>query len=129
MFFNSSFNLKVCLTVIELQPIFNLNNHNFDCSDNCFPKTYKYDLKDNVCVEFCNQSEYKFDYNDICYYRCPNSTFEPDDNEYLCLNKTSDYFYYFDSNRDVFKQCFHLMFMCTNISELQLQVLGLTTFF
>ena len=112
MLFNSSFNLKVCLTVIELQPIFNLNNHNFDCSDNCFPKTYKYDLKDNVCVEFCNQSEYKFDYNDICYYRCPNSTFEPDDNEYLCLNKTSDYFYYFDSNRDVFKQCFHKCKIC-----------------
>ena len=100
-------NLKVCLidlyTELLLAP--QIYDFNYDCSDKCFPKTYKYDLCDRVCYEYCSLTRCKFDYNDVCYYRCPNTTYEPDDREYFCVDKVPEGSYYYNTTREVFKQC------------------------
>ena len=105
-------NLKICLIDLNTQLKLNTPKKHFDCSDNCFPKTYKYDLKDNVCIEYCNQSDYKYDYNNFCYDKCPNSTFEPDNNEYFCLNKISGDSYYFNTDKELFKKCYERCKIC-----------------
>ena len=106
--------LKICLidkqSQLYLAP--QIYNYNYDCSDNCFHKTYKYDLKDNICIEFCNLSEYRYEYNDFCYYRCPNSTYEPDDNEYFCLDKVAGDSYYFNTDKELFKKCHEKCKIC-----------------
>ena len=86
MFTKHHENLTVCLNDIDTERILVSQIRyflNFDCSDKCFPKTYKYDLCKYICLESCDQSECKFDYKDICYYRCPNTTYEPDDRLYF----------------------------------------------
>ena len=100
--------LKVCLIDLATERLLvdQINNFNFDCSDNCFPKTYKYDLYENICLEFCGLSlRNHFDYNDICYYRCPNTTYEPNDKEYFCFDKIPGDSYYYNTVREVFKKC------------------------
>ena len=98
-------NLKICIIDITSQRLLSLTFNNFDCSEKCFGKTYKYDLNEKICIEFCNLSYYQYDYNDFCHYRCPNSTFEPDDKEFFCLDKNPEDSYYFNITKEVFKTC------------------------
>ena len=115
MFAKHHENLTVCLTDIDTERILVSQIRyflNFDCSDKCFPKTYKYDLCEYICLESCDQSECKFDYKDICYYRCPNTTYEPDDREYFCEDKVEGQGYYFSTTREVFKQCHYKCKKC-----------------
>ena len=107
MYFEHLPDLKVCLIdqTTERLLVPQINYFNFDCSNKCFPKTYKYDLCENICFEYCLLSGCKFDYNDICYYRCPNTTYEPDDQEYFCKDKIEGESYYFNTVREIFKKC------------------------
>ena len=83
-FGNHNANQKICLPVVENQRFLNLKENIFDCSEKCFNKAFKFDLKDNICKEFCNQSEYNYEYNNVCNEKCPNHTFVQDDNEFFC---------------------------------------------
>ena len=111
-FGNTSPNLKICVQEIETQQLFITQIQNFDCSDKCYHKIFKYDLKDNICIEYCNQSEYKYEYNNFCYQRCPNETFVDDDNDFICLDKNEEDGYYFDKSNDVFKKCYKTCQSC-----------------
>ena len=112
MFGNSNGNLKICLLDLDTQILLDTQNRKFDCSDKCFPKNYKFDLKNDKCKEFCNQSEYKYEFNNICYEICPNTTYLSDNDEYLCLNKTEEDNYYFDSDKGIYKECYHSCKKC-----------------
>ena len=49
------------------------------------------------CVKNCTKDEeYKYEYNNICYQKCPAGTFQSPDNEYLCesLLKCDKYYNY-----------------------------------
>ena len=43
-----------------------------DCSDICFKKNVIFDLDNNNCI--CNNN-YKFEYNNFCYQKCPEGTY------------------------------------------------------
>ena len=49
-------------------------------------------MKQNICVEFCNESEYKYEYNHFCYNKFPDKTYLIN-NEYLCLDDTPEGYY------------------------------------
>ena len=106
MFTNHHKNLQICLIDLETERLLVPQIRyflNYDCSDKCFPKTYKYDLCEYICLEDCSLSDCKFDYKDVCYYRCPNTTYEPDDILYICYDKAKGEGYYFNTEREVFK--------------------------
>jgi hypothetical protein len=91
MTFNSMFsctseNLKICINNIETQNLLQINKNKNDCSKFCFDKGLKIDLKYNICVLYCSEGEYKYEYNNICYEKCPNKTFISKKNEFLCVD-------------------------------------------
>ena len=81
-------NLKICLTdqdtIIKLNS--NLRGKNFNCSDKCFNKNIKIDLKEDKCVESCEESDFNYEYNNFCFDKCPNNTYH-NENEFLCFDK------------------------------------------
>ena len=68
-------NLIICINDIETLNFLQINKNNNDCSKFCFDKGLKINLKYNICVLYCSEGEYKYEYNNICYEKCPNKTF------------------------------------------------------
>ena len=94
--------MKICINDIETQNLLKLKlkplEKEFNCSDKCFTiENSKIDLKQNICVENCNESEYKYEYKKYCYDICPKTTFSfiSNKNEYLCLDEIKEDYYYF----------------------------------
>ena len=67
---------------------FNLNNSKFnlniDCSNACFQKNKKILLDEKECIINCSESDYKYEYYNICYKSCPNGT-HPLENSFICI--------------------------------------------
>ena len=114
IFHNTPTYLKICINDLETQKVLESHGKKFNCSDKCFSnENNKIDLKQNLCVESCNESDYKYEYGKYCYEICPETTFISNKNEYLCLDKTKeDNYYYFDNNTKVFKECFNTCKEC-----------------
>ena len=100
-------NLLLSWTVINSQT-------NLNCSDICFEKNIKINLKENRCLYSCNESESKYEYKNYCYEVCPNTTFISNNNEYLCSDKTFEDNYYFDIQKGVYKECYKTCKKCNN---------------
>ena len=81
---------KICINDIPSHKIFESYEKKNDCSDICLNKNLKINLKYNTCVEYCNESEYKYEYNNYCYEKCPNSTKESNDTKYLCIYEVNN---------------------------------------
>ena len=65
-------------------------NNDYFCTENenCSGIYDKLIIDKNKCVEKCeNESIYQFEYNKICYEKCPNGTIL-DENENICLDET-----------------------------------------
>ena len=92
-------------------------NKTSNCEDICFKENVKLDIINNACIESCSVNGYEFEYDNICYHKCPNGTLVNGnlclDNNCLgnmpnsseCLNNTPQGYYY-DQNDDLYKQCF-----------------------
>jgi len=83
------------------------------CNQTC-PDNYKKIIKDkNKCIDKCiNDDTYKYEYNNICYIKCPNETYLLENNEYnICFNKTLDG-YYLDKESETFKKCYETCNKC-----------------
>ena len=37
--------------------------------------TIKIDLREHICINNCDESEFKYEFNNICFHECPNNTF------------------------------------------------------
>ena len=115
MFRRISQYLRLCLDDVINSYTKNLLNGlraRFNCTDRCFGDNPKTDLKSNSCVKSCNDSDYKYELNTLCYEKCPNSTFSPDDNEYFCREKSPENNYYFDKIKMLFRECYSLCKSC-----------------
>ena len=88
--------LKICIYDLETRELLQFKGYNFSY--------LKIDLKQNICVEHCNESEFKYEYNNYCLEECPNKTF-PIYNKFECLNTIPEG-YYFDTNDLFYKKCF-----------------------
>ena len=61
----------------------NLNNYNSD-NNICFNKNSKIILNDKICVNDCSTTQYKHEFNRICYDHCPENTHSSFDDEFYC---------------------------------------------
>ena len=104
IFASTSSNLRICINDIDTQNRLRAQGVKFDCSNICINNSLKIDLKYNICVEYCNESDYKYDI--YCYDKCPNTTYILKNNEKICLDKIIGNGYYFDENEEVFKECY-----------------------
>lgn len=88
MFTDFSINTIICLNeshtkIVDQLKQFNLNYKN-DCLDPCFSGGNTKIVKDkNICISNCTlDGNYKFDYNSICYEKCPPNSYISGD--HLC---------------------------------------------
>ena len=70
---------------------------NYNCDDPCFKDNKKIDFNKNICIKSCEN----YEYNNICFDKCPYKTF-PLFNDSLCLDKNPEG-YYLDGN--FYKKC------------------------
>ena len=89
MFHNINGDLILCLDsryypyVGGFIPINNFNN--FNCENKCFSNSTKIDINDKTCVNNCETTNSKYEYNKICYLICPfNTHISPIQNN-LCI--------------------------------------------
>ena len=102
IFIKTSPHLKICINDTNTKNLFSVYDKEFDCDNICFNNNIKVNLNFNSCVEYCNQTENIYEYNNICYLKCPSNTY-PIKNEYLCLDTIPDG-YYLDENY-LYKKC------------------------
>jgi len=96
--------LSICLNISNTMIKLNELQSKFYCNDLCFNENIFIELKSNRCVKNCNESEYKYEYNNFCYEECPDETFAIE-KEYLCLSEIPEG-YYLDSDDSFYKKCF-----------------------
>ena len=70
--------LKVCIKdenfLIILNDIRYMINYFGICvNDNL--DNIKIDLREHICINNCDESEFKYEFNNICFHECPNNTF------------------------------------------------------
>ena len=94
-----------------------------DCSHFCFQKNKKIDLIHNTCVDLCIRNKIIYEYNNICYNKCPKGTLVNDaicedincgENNYEsteCLSKIPKGYYY-DPKEELFKKCYYSCKTC-----------------
>ena len=65
-----------------------------NCSDICFSETKKIIAELNQCLEDCNidNNEYKYEYNNFCYKKCPEGTTSSPNNQFLCIKTNCEYY-------------------------------------
>ncbi len=89
------------------------------CSDECSNlNNSKIDFKNELCASSCLNTSNIYEYNSVCYNKCPNGTLEID---HLCLDNDCNEFeclegkpvgFYFDLNDEIFKKCFETCKFC-----------------
>ena len=111
MFSHSSSYLKICINNEDAKNKLPSDiKSKINCLHDCFIiDDVKIDLKNNLCIKYCNESDNKYELNNICYGICPNTSYLSNYNEYLCLDKSSEDNYYFDNNKNVYKNAITLV--------------------
>ena len=79
-------NAKICANEVNTINVLKSYGNEVNCSDKCFVENIKIDLKNKICIENCNESEYKYEYNHFCYEAYPNYTFISNNIKWLCPN-------------------------------------------
>jgi hypothetical protein len=97
-------NLKICINDLNTRNKLASYGKTFDCSDVCINKNLKIDSQYKRCVGNCNETDYKYEYNNTCFNECPNEKYTID-NEYLCFDEKPEG-YYLDSDDLKYKKCF-----------------------
>ena len=90
-FINESLsNNSNCYKICDYYYYFDDNKRHFCTKNNSCPENYnKLIIKKNKCINKCkNDDLYKYEYNNICYDKCPNGTIT---NEliFMCYNETN----------------------------------------
>jgi surface protein len=97
--------LKICANGTNMQNYLLSQNKRYDCSDICFIKNIKLDIINNSCLNSCEDNGYGFEYNNICYQKCPADTHSIlSDSVGVCLDKKPEG-YYLDHD-GFYKKCF-----------------------
>ena len=106
LFFNVPSYTKYCIKNPSTELLLNINNNN--CSHACFKKNRKLDIYNKTCTELCINNKILYEYNNMCYIKCPKRTFV---NGPICeeLNESMTKIpegYYFDLSEQLFKKCY-----------------------
>ena len=102
-----------CINDIYTENILKINNNN--CSHPCFKKNSKLDLYNKTCTDFCIKNKLLYEYNNICYSKCPKGSLvngsKCEKLDLIDMNKTIQGYYY-DSKDEIYKQCFYSCKLC-----------------
>ena len=86
--------LKICCNQ-EFEALIK-NNFSYinNCSDICFSDTKKIVSELKKCIKDCNtdNNEYKYEYNNKCFEKCPEGTFSSPNNQFLCIEAECEYY-------------------------------------
>ena len=63
----------------------------------------------NRCKEFSN--EFIYDYNNICLKKCPNGTYQVEENIFICYDYIPEN-YYFNSSDGIYRECYEKCKKC-----------------
>ena len=79
---NISNNLKYCSNDIFKDY---LELPELQCNDICFVKNIKLIVEEKLCLSSCrDNSNYQYEFNNICYNSCPENTHKSENDEFLC---------------------------------------------
>ena len=95
MFAYCNESLIYCINTDQLKEEISSQLENFpnnDCSDICFTDYHKIVLEERKCIAVCNLSNYKYEYNDLCYEACPKGTHISHNNSYICIDLINNSF-------------------------------------
>ena len=66
----------------------NLSSFDNNCSYFCLGQKVKFQT--DICIDSCSSSDYKYEYNNVCYEECPKGTNSSLFNLYLCEKNIFD---------------------------------------
>jgi hypothetical protein len=87
----------ICINEEKAYPILSLSSaFSIDCNNSCFTnKDSKYIKEEIKCIDYCsNDNKYKYEFNNLCYEKCPYGTYTSLINEYICKD-------HIDNNEEV----------------------------
>jgi len=119
--------VKYCIKDLDTKNYL-IPNEQSNCSDDCFRENIKIDIKNDKCIDTCLNHKYegylyddfeyygdiyyKYEYNNICYSKCPKDTYalfcdinECDGDIKKCFDETPEG-YYLDTKNETYKKCF-----------------------
>ena len=105
-------NTKFCL-IDEYTQNYLLNSNGFssNCSDICFQKNIKLDIFLKECIETCQEHNYDYECNNICYHSCPDNTYVSVTTPFICYDR-NPIGYYLDSSEFIYKECYQTCKYC-----------------
>ena len=111
-FLNESQIINNCYEVCNYFYYFDESN-TYHCNETCQGKYNKYLLDKNKCIDNCTKDDiYQYEYNNTCYMKCPNGTYELENNKnYQCYNEAPDG-YFLDTTNNIFKRCYKTCSKC-----------------
>ena len=78
-------NLKFCTNMTIGSIFLSELNSTVQCMDKCFNRDIKLIVEKKECIENCRlDTEYPYEYNNLCYNNCPENTHKSSRDEYLC---------------------------------------------
>ena len=91
-------NPKIYAAILEK----NINDNNINCNNICFNNNTKIIFNDKICVDECSTTQYRHEFNKICYDLCPENTHSSFDNENICednfkCKKIKKYYNYYQT--------------------------------
>ena len=111
-FYNNSNNISNCYEICKYYYYFDESNE-FNCVEYCSGNYNKTIISKNKCIDDCSKDDiYKYEYNNICYEKCPNNTYTLEDNEdNICYDK-APIGYYLDKEKEIYKRCYNTCSTC-----------------
>ena len=101
MFSNCNPNLHVCINEANGSSLISKykNVINIDCNNTCFENLNAKVIREKrICIDNCqNDSDYMYEYNNICYDLCPNEAYNSYTNYYFCVKN-----YTYDESFEIF---------------------------
>ena len=109
-------NLNCCIEDKNAKDLILGKNAISNCSDICFKENIKIDDEQNKCVEKCDED--KFEFNKICYEKCPHHNPIIINSIKKCLDIIPENFYY-DSYDEIYKECYKTCQKCNGPGNIE----------
>ena len=112
-------NAKICYNEVKFDLLKDIALS--QCEDFCFHKNTKLLVENETCFESCRETNFKYEFNHICYETCPLYTHKSSTDEYICeedlmckytnMDRTECYdaiiegYYLKDPNQNILDKC------------------------
>ena len=119
IFINDIKYINNCFEKCKYYYYFN-ESDNYICteSDNCTDNYNRFIFEKSKCIDKCeNDDTYKYEYNNICYEKCPKGTINSSKKTYFCLGEENIYQSEIGNNEEIFQIIKNNMLYKYNISN------------